>query len=246
MALQTPIYLKRDKMRRKAIRVILEKFGRKYSSILGIDLSKGSPEEIFKWFLASIFFGAPLSETIAFKTYYEFEKEGLLSAKKIVKAGWNKLVEVLDRGSFTRLDFKTATKLLEVMGNLLTHYDGNIGLVYKEAINSKDLEKRLKELGKGIGNITVSIFLRDLRGIWAKADSRPTPQVILAGENLGIIKEREPEEVLKELKKFWKKNKIKGKTFANFETALLRIGKNYCRKNKCKICPLKNLCKKAG
>lgn len=154
-------------MCREAIRIILEKFGRKYSSVLGIDLSKGSPEGIFKWFLVSIFFGAPLSETIALKTYYEFEKEGLLSAKKIVKASWNKLVEILDRGSFTRLDFKTATKLQDICNELKKKYGRHpphhpLTNLFKKAKNRKDLERKLQEF-KGIGPTTTRIFLRDLK-----------------------------------------------------------------------------------
>jgi endonuclease III len=229
-------------LRREATRNILKKFGSKYSLELGIDLSKGEPEEVFKWFLASILFGAPLPETIVFKTYHEFEREGLLSAEKIVKAGWNKLVEILDRGSYVRLDFKTATKLLEVMGNLLTRYEGNLVFIHEQAIDSKDLEKRLKDLGKGIGDVTLGIFLRDLRGIWAKADPKPTPLVILAARNLGIIKAKEAEKALEELKSFWKKNRVSKTDFVNFESALLRLGKNFCRKRKCERCSVKEWC----
>jgi hypothetical protein len=34
------------------------------------------------------------------------------------------------------------------------------------------------------------------------------------------------------LKSFWRKNKVAGKTFVNFETALLRFGKDLRRKEK--------------
>lgn len=36
-----------------------------YSEELGIDLKKNNDDELFKWFLASILFGARISETIA-------------------------------------------------------------------------------------------------------------------------------------------------------------------------------------
>ncbi len=39
-----------------------------YSEDLEIDLAKGSDAELFKWFLASILFGARISETIAKNT----------------------------------------------------------------------------------------------------------------------------------------------------------------------------------
>jgi hypothetical protein len=83
----------------------------------------------------------------------------------------------------------------------------------------------LKELGKGIGDVTVSIFLRELRDVWRKADSKPTPLVILAAKNMGITKTETPEKALEDLKEFWKGNEVKGNSFVNFETALLRLGK---------------------
>jgi hypothetical protein len=41
------------------------KKSRLYSEELGIDLGKNDEGELFKWFLASILFGARISETIA-------------------------------------------------------------------------------------------------------------------------------------------------------------------------------------
>ena len=116
------------------------------------------------------------------------------------------------------------------MNKLVAMYHGKLNRVHDLAADPADLEKRLKALGKGIGDVTVSIFLRELRDIWEKADPKPTPLVILAARNLGITKEENPEEVLKDLKEIWKENKVSGKTFVNFETALLRFGKNLRRK----------------
>ena len=92
------------------------------------------------------------------------------------------------------------------------------------------MEKRLKELGKGIGDVTVSIFLRELRDVWQKADPEPTSLVVMAAEKLGIVKKKE--NALEQLKDFWSKNRIAGKSFINFETALLRLGKDLRRKRK--------------
>jgi hypothetical protein len=95
------------------------------------------------------------------------------------------------------------------------------------------LERRLKSLGKGIGDVTVSIFLRELRGVWLKADPNPTPLVVEAAKRLGIVrKEANAEDALKQLKAFWARNELTGKSFVNFETALLRLGKDYLRKGK--------------
>lgn len=230
----------------KATTLLIENFGQLYSEVLGINLRKGDDEEIFKWFLASVLFGAPINETSVIRTYRCFERRGVLTPKKILETGWHGLVEILDEGGYTRYDFKTSDKLLEVMGNLTANYEGSLSLLHERALNSSDLEKRLKDVGKGIGDVTVSIFLRELREIWGKADPRPTPLVILASKNLGIIEEESPERALEKLKGFWRKNEVAEKTFANFETALLRLGKDFCRKGRCKQCMVRGCCSVAG
>jgi hypothetical protein len=97
---------------------LMEKWGGSYSKELGIDIESGRSGEIFKWFLASILFGARISQEKARQTYYEFEKRNVITPDAIIGTGWDGLVEMLDTGGYTRYDFKTATKLLEIMQTL--------------------------------------------------------------------------------------------------------------------------------
>jgi len=228
-------------MKRKSLITLIENFGRRYPEILEIDLSEGKDEEVFKWFLASVLFGAPITETSVIKTYNCFKRYNVLSPRRIIETGWDGLVRILDEGSYTRYDFKTADKLLEVMQNLIKNYGGSLCRIHKEALDSRDLERKLEDLGKGIGDVTISIFLREMRDVWGKADPAPTSLVVLAAKNLGIVKET-GEDALAQLKRFWLKNKVEGKSFANFETALLRLGKDFCRKRRCAVCPIKAEC----
>src|ERR1700682_2572654 len=93
-----------------------------YAKELGIDLASEQETEYFKWFLASLLFGKPIQREVAKRTYFEFVKEGLITPEAILQAGWDKLVEVLDRGHYVRYDFSTATKLLEVSKTLKERY----------------------------------------------------------------------------------------------------------------------------
>lgn len=210
------------------LKEFVKKFGKPYSEQLGINLK--NKKEIVKWFLVAILYSKPIQEKCATKTYKCFEKYNILTSQKILETGWNGLVQILDEGSYTRYDFSTATKLLEVFGNLEKNYKGNLNELYEKSKDSKDLESKLKSLGKGIGDVTVSIFLREMRNVWKKADPEPSPLVKLAMSNIKI----------KDLKEFSKKKNI---DIINLETALLRLGKDFCRKKKCDECSVKNLCK---
>jgi hypothetical protein len=218
-------------MKRKTVEALLGKFGKRYSKALGINLDNGKDEEIFKWFLASVLFDAPTTETSVIRTYKCFKKYEVLTPERI-----------LDEGSYTRYDFKTADKLLEVTRNLMEKYKGRLKILHGKASNAKDLENGLKDLGKGIGDVTVSIFLRELREVWEKAKPNPTSLVIFAAKNLGIVKNETDKNALKQLEDFWAKNKVAGESFINFETALLRLSKIFCRKGKCCSCTVKTEC----
>jgi endonuclease III len=132
-----------------------------YSKELSIDLKSQQEAEFFKWFLACLLFGKPIQQEVAKQTYFEFIKEGLISSKAIIDAGWDKLVEVLDRGHYVRYDFSTATKLLEICTALQQDYGTLTNLIHQSK-NRADLSRRLQEF-KGIGPVTSSIFLRDLK-----------------------------------------------------------------------------------
>ena len=128
---------------------------------LGINLKSGKEEELFKWFLACLLFGKPIQQEVAKRTYFEFEKEKILSPEVILKTGWDKLVEILDRGHYVRYDFSTATKLLEISKELKQRY-GSLGNLLRQSKNQRDLETRLQEF-KGIGPVTTRIFLREFK-----------------------------------------------------------------------------------
>jgi endonuclease III-like uncharacterized protein len=117
------------------------------------------------------------------KTYRCFRKYDVLTPKRILEAEWEGLVKILDEGNYTRYDFKTADKLLEVMRNLMEKYK-SLNLLHSRASNARDLENMLKDLGKGIGDVTVSIFLRELQGVWEKAKPNPTSLIILLPKTL--------------------------------------------------------------
>lgn len=157
-----------------------------YSEELGIELKKGTDAELFKWFLASVLFGARISETIAKNTYRTFQRYGLLTPEKILEAGWDFLVSpIMREGGYVRYDGKTSTQVLSNSETLIREYGGSLNRLHKEARDKKDLEERLLRF-HGVGPVTVNIFLRELRPYWKKADPDPLPVVKRLARKLKI------------------------------------------------------------
>jgi len=186
-----------------------------YSEELGLDLSR--PEDRFKWFLASLLFAKRISTEISKKTYRRFKEEGLVTSEKILDAGWDHLVHILDSGGYVRYDFSTASRLLEIMEKLRERY-GDLEGVHKSSKDPEDLENRLK-MFKGIGPVGVNIFLRELRGVWEKADPKPSSMAVKVARQLGLEGPK------------------------TYESALVRINLEYCKKRRCEECPVKGYCK---
>ncbi len=187
-----------------------------YSEELGLDLSRA--EDRFKWFLASVLFAKRISAVTAEETYFCFEQEGLTSPDAIIEAGWDRLVEALDSGGYTRYDFSTATNLLGIAKTLKEKY-GDIERLHTESSNATDLEGRLQEF-KGVGPVGVNIFLRELRGIWEKANPKPSSIAVATAQKIGLdIKDVE-----------------------HYESQLVRLNLEYCKKRRSLECPLEDKC----
>gem|GEM_PF-1882062 len=154
---------------------LVRRYGRPYSAALGIDLRSRQPGDLSKWFLASMLYAKPIREEAATRTYKIFEAEGRTTPRRIVEAGWEGVVGLLDAGGYVRYDFSTADKLLGAFGALQARYGGDLNRLHAAAKGSGELERLLEGLGKGIGDVTVAIFLRDLLGIWPKARPGLTP-----------------------------------------------------------------------
>ncbi len=209
-----------------AIRTLVEQYPGRFSVELRINLSSGRSAEIFKWFLASVLFGTRISETIVKRTFRQFSSRNIVAPKAILDTGWDGLVEILDQGGYARYDSKTATKLLDISRTLTETYQADLANLHAAATDPEDLEQRLKSLAKGIGDVTVNIFLREMRGIWDKADPLPSDLVVMAAKDNGIIRGgvQERRTALALLKKAWDKAGIKNKDFPDFEAALVRAG----------------------
>ena len=188
---------------------------RSYSEELGLDLS--SQEDRFKWFLASILFAKRISAEKAKESYRQFDREGLTTPEKILESGWDRLVEVLDSGGYVRYDFSTASNLLGIMKKLKEKY-GDLEELHNQSTDPKDLERRLQEF-KGVGPIGINIFLRELRGIWKKADPSLSKMALKIAQRVG----------LEDVKRY--------------ESAIVRLNLEYCKKRKCEDCPTKAYCK---
>lgn len=135
------------------------------TSDLGIDLSQGSDDEVFKWLVACKLFGRPISQDVAAAAFTELDKAGVVTPHRLANADWQHLVDLLGQGGYRRYDESTASELIKLGQDTLDRYDGSLAKLPRGTETKKAVRERLQEF-KGIGPTSTDIFLREVGPLW--------------------------------------------------------------------------------
>ncbi|TFC52904.1 DNA methylase [Cryobacterium sp. TMT1-21] len=127
---------------------------------LGLDLSDGAEDQLFRWFLASVLFGRPIQQEVAARTYGVLISHGLTAPEEFARYDREGLRALLDEGHYARLDYIMTDELHEVMRSVAAEH-GSVGGMVRAAASREELTRTLVAF-KGIGPTTAKIFLREL------------------------------------------------------------------------------------
>ena len=165
---------------------LIEHLGGRWSRELGLDVDR-SGEDVDRWFLAATLFGTRISAAVAVRAYRVLRAHGASTPAEVAPCRWDDLVAWLDEGGYTRYDFRTATRLLELAEVVAVRHTAPHELGARHT-DPRELEATLDAL-PGWGPTTVGIFLRELRGVWPGAQPPLDPRVIEAAHHLGLLTE---------------------------------------------------------
>jgi hypothetical protein len=132
---------------------------------LGIDLSKGTGPQTFKWLIASLLFSAPISQEVGAAAFRALDGDGVLTPKKLAAADWQHLVDLLGEGHYRRYDESTARELIAAGKTVEDTYRGSFRRLRTEATDRADVKRRVQEF-TGIGPVGADIFLREVAPVW--------------------------------------------------------------------------------
>ena len=164
---------------------LIEQFGGRYSIEAGIDVDGGAGATE-RWALAATLFGNRISASVAQRTFQVLTDAGVRTLADAHRRDWDELVALLDRGGYTRYDFRTATRLRELGAVLEQRHGGRVGKLLEGARSYDDLVARLDGL-PGWGPVTVRVFLRELRGVLPYAEPPLDHRALQAAERYGLV-----------------------------------------------------------
>jgi hypothetical protein len=128
---------------------------------LGFEVRPGDEPSLFKWFLASFLFGNRISQEIAAGTWRVLvEVHGCDTPRRLCECTHAELVRILGEGGYRRYDESTATRLSLLCRTLVDDYGGRILGIVEAAGSREEFERRLLAF-KGVGPVTLGIFMRE-------------------------------------------------------------------------------------
>lgn len=161
---------------KQTVRLLLSRHGRLFSEEIGIDLASNGASELFCWLLASLLFSTRISHAIASKSARVLIQRGWRTPQALARTTWQERVTALDEGGYVRYDERTSTMLGHDAELLIDRYDGDLRKLREEAARDPARERALLMELKGIGEVGVNIFFREVQLVWPElfpfADAR--------------------------------------------------------------------------
>lgn len=150
----------------KRISKLLENHGQTFAAELGIDLESGAPAALFCWLIASLLMSARISSRIALQAARALADKGWTTPERMAASTWDERTVTLNRSGYARYDESTSRMLGDTVGILIDRYGGDLRRLREAAARDPARERALLKEFKGIGNVGVDIFFREVQVAW--------------------------------------------------------------------------------
>jgi endonuclease III len=172
--------------RKRIVEALLDRHGRTYAAELNIALGKGTPSVTFRWLCASILLSARISSELALRAVRALGEQGWTTAEKMAAATWAQRTRTLNQAGYARYDESTARMLSDTAEMLLDRYGGDLRKLRAEAERDPGRERKLLMQCKGLGDVGVSIFFREVQVVWDELYPFADRRALQAAERLGL------------------------------------------------------------
>jgi endonuclease III len=174
---------------------LLRQYGTTYAQELGIRVEKNTPSPLFRLLCASLLFSARISAEIAVKAAKALAAEGWTTPVKMAESTWERRTMTLNKAGYARYDGRTSDMLGETTRMLLDRYNGDLRNLREEAERDPGQERRLLKDFKGMGDVGVDIFFREVQVVWEEVFPFADRRALEGARRLGL--KEDPEELLR-------------------------------------------------
>lgn len=168
------------------VAALLERHGQTYCAELGINIGRNTPSPLFRWLTAAILFSARISAEQATKAARALADAGWTTAHHMNESTWEERVKVLNTHGYARYDESTARMLGEDCTMLLHRYGGDLRKLREEAGEDPGKERTALKAFKGLGDVGVDIFFREVQGAWPELYPFADKKALSAAKELDL------------------------------------------------------------
>jgi hypothetical protein len=172
--------------RNQVVDALLERHGRTYASEIGIDPSSNTPSPLFRWLCSSILLSARISADIAVEAARALGKQGWTSPRKMAGSTWEARARTLNEAGYARYDERTSSMLGDTSSMLLEKYGGDLRKLRETAGHDPGRERQLLKECKGLGDVGVDIFFREMQTAWQELYPFADRRTLQAAGRLGL------------------------------------------------------------
>ena len=171
----------------RVVRALIDRHGRTFSEEAGIRLGN-TPSPLFCWLVASILFSARIGAANAVEAAGAMVSAGYTTPGKMAGASWQDRVDVLTAHGYKRYDESTSRMLGDTSEMLLERYGGDLRRLREEAGRDPGRERKLLKECKGLGDVGVDIFFREVQALWDELHPFTDGTAARSAEKLGLPK----------------------------------------------------------
>jgi len=171
--------------RQKLARAVLERYPRTYGEELGLRSLEG-PSALFRLLGMALLMSARIRASVALDAAKALSRQRWTTPKRMAEASWEDRARVLNEAGYARYDERTSTMLGETVGLLLERYGGDLRRLRAEAERDPAAERRLLKQFKGVGDVGVDIFFREVQRSWTELYPFADRRALAAASRLGL------------------------------------------------------------
>ncbi|HEY6538676.1 MAG TPA: hypothetical protein VI138_06525 [Candidatus Dormibacteraeota bacterium] len=168
---------------------LLQLHGRTFADELGISLDREAPSPLFRLLCASLLYGARISAGIATAAARALAEAGWTTAPRMAASSWTERTRVLNRSGYARYDESTSRRLGELADGLIARYRGDLRRLREEADRDPGRERQLLREFKGMGDVSVDIFFREVQALWSELYPFADRRALKAAHHLGLAED---------------------------------------------------------
>ena len=171
--------------KQEIVRRLLSKHGQTYAEELGIKLDN-APSAMFQWLVASVLYSARIGSQIAGEAFSNLKRRRWTTARTMTGTSWDQRVAELNKAGYARYQERTATMLGDLSQFVLDRWGGDLRKLREEAARDPRQERRLLKEVKGLGDVGVDIFFREIQASWPEVAPFADRRALNAARRLGL------------------------------------------------------------